>query len=465
MINQDQVAETDTIGDYFAVILRRWVTFVIVVGLVCVLGAVWIIGSGASYRASASVLVEPIAEPCTDASKPPEVNLANEREIADSLTTANVVKAALDTSSSPASLLSGLVVEALPDTEILRFTYTAPSSRVAKQRAQGFAEGYFGARTLNADNKITDCKERLDQDVRSIGDQLATNISATEQSPVGSAQRAQLTAERTGIEQQIRITQERLVALRSVNTRGGRIVKAASTAKPVPKSRQLILTVALALVLGAVAAFMRDRFDNRIRSTRDLLRAGLPSAYAEVDATGRSADGRAGYGRLRAALRSDPGCSSAILIVGSDTVASTAAVTAGIAVSYRGTRRAIVCVGTTAHEIEKLLRMGSAAVGDGRWNVRPAPTHEGLSVVTGIGVNGTSADELRWCLDTLRQEFDLLITVIEPLGDDGPLDLAPLFDAVVVVVAASTARAPEIAAIVRDLQEAGGSVIGSVLVV
>lgn len=463
-MEQDQQAQGDTVGAYMGVLRRRWVTLFLVAGAVFALGAGWMLAGAGSYRANAAVLVEPIAEPCTDATRTPDVNLANEREIADSLVTAAVVKEELKSSETPQALLRGLQVEALPETEILRFAYTAKSGSTARERAQGFSEGYLAARAEAAEKKIDACKTRLDEDVTNLSAQLADIIARTDLTATGSAERAQLTAERTGVEQQLRITQERLVGLRSVETVGGRIVKSASSSHPVAITRSLVLLAAAALVLGAIAAFLRDRFDQRLRSADDVRRAGLPPVLAEVGQRGRGQDGRAGFGRLRARLRSAPGATEAVLVAGIDGAGGTTAVASGLASSYRGTRRALVAVGGTAREVERSLGLEAAVGEDGAWVVRPAPQITGLSVVTGLGEDGTSAAEIRRCLDTLRGEFDVVIAVLEPLDGEGPLDVATLFDAVVVVIDASSSRIATIASVVQDLREAGGSVVGSVLV-
>ncbi|MBI4944182.1 MAG: hypothetical protein HY830_25860 [Actinobacteria bacterium] len=459
----EQQAQGDTFGSYLGVLRRRWVTLVVVAVLVFGLGAAWLLQGSGGYRATAAVLVQPIVEDPFGGARSDSVNLATEREVADSVLNATWVKEHLDAPGTPQSLLKGLQVTALAETEILKFTYKASGAETARLRAQAFADGYLAVRAEAAQKSIDAAAERFEAKATDLEQRLSENLAAQATTAPNSVERARLAADQEAIEQQLRAVQERIVDLGSVETKAGRVVKTAGSAHRVATTRTLVVLAAAALVLGVIAAFLRDRFDPRLRSAGDVRRAGLPPVLAEVGPD-RGSGKWASFGRVRARLGPSLGATETVLVAGVDSSESATAVASGLAASFVGARRALVAIGGTATTVERTFRLGAAEAGDRALAVRPVPQVTGLSLVTGLGDKGTSATEVRRCLDALRGEFDVVVAVLEPLGADGPLDVAVLFDAVVLVVEAQSSRIAPVVRLVQDLHEVGATVVGSVLV-
>ncbi|MBM3676106.1 MAG: hypothetical protein FJW88_14430 [Actinobacteria bacterium] len=459
----EQQAQGDTFGSYLGVLRRRWMTLVVVTVLVFGAGVAWLVKGSGGYRATAGVLVQPIVEDPFGGSRTEMVNLATEREVADSLLNATWVKEQLESPASPKALLNGLAVAPVSETEILRFSYTASSAETARLRAQAFADGYLAVRAEAAQNAIDAATERFESRAADLQQTLAENLVAQAATLPNSVERARLLADQEAIEQQLRVVQEQIIDLGSVDTRAGRVVKTAGAAHRVATTRTLVVLGAAALMLGVIAAFLRDRFDPRLRSAGDVRRAGLPPVLAEVGSD-RGSGKWASFGRVRARLGPSVGATEMLMVAGVDSAEGATAVASGLAASFVGARRALVAIGSTATTVERTFRLGAVEDGARAWAVRPVPQVTGLSLVTGLGANGTSATEVRRCLDALRGEFDVVVAVLEPLGVDGPLDVAVLFDAILVVVEARSSLVAPMARLVEDLHEMGVTVVGSVLV-
>jgi uncharacterized protein involved in exopolysaccharide biosynthesis len=89
------------------------------------------------FQSSEAALVVPIAD---GASLQTERTLALSRSVA---LTAGDRLSASGAPSDPQGLLVGLLVRAIPGTEILEFEYTHPVPEIAQERAQAFAEAYL----------------------------------------------------------------------------------------------------------------------------------------------------------------------------------------------------------------------------------------------------------------------------------------------------------------------------------
>ncbi|MBV9000539.1 MAG: polysaccharide biosynthesis tyrosine autokinase [Solirubrobacterales bacterium] len=224
--------------DYLAVLkYRKWLV-VATTAVVFLVVMAYTLSETRSYTSGARVLVEAFPTPPGDS--PPTPNLNTEAGLVHSAAVAATVQSSLNLSESPDSLLTGLDVFVEPQTELLDVRYTDAVPARAQRLAEGFATAYLDFRR-----------------------QQALQFLATE-NPLTPGHKLRLGGDGEGV---------------------GKVVQAAdlpvspSSPKPIENG---VVGFVVGLALGIFAAFLRERFDDRLRGVDDLEQWGGAPVLAVV---------------------------------------------------------------------------------------------------------------------------------------------------------------------------------------
>jgi polysaccharide biosynthesis transport protein len=257
VMNELQITEDRQglqLREYLAVLrVRKW-WIVLATVLVVASALAYSLQQTPVYVSQAQVFVSPIDLSGTN-TNPIYPTMANEIAIANSTEVARLV----DPNENPYALKANLSVsQDSPDSTILTFQYSSPDPQVAKQRAEAFAKAYL-------DNRQEGVFETLQDQAKAVQERI-------------SALREQVTQAtdpdiREGLKGYITVLLSQGPSLTATATNVGQIIQHA--ALPLnPTSPNHVKTGILALLaglpLGAGLAFLRERFDDRLRGRADL---------------------------------------------------------------------------------------------------------------------------------------------------------------------------------------------------
>jgi capsular exopolysaccharide synthesis family protein len=316
----EQVEQAVDIREYLVVLRARKWTVLFLTALLTTLALVYSFRQDPLYRAESRVLVGPMIS--GGLSDTP--NLETEAQVVASEPVASLVHN--DLSSHPIrSLLAGVDVEAITETEVLKIQFTSKDPRLAQDAANSFAERYIGYRRnlvleqLAAERRvlierIDAVAQRLTVLAQEIEDALASDDAGLVQTL--EVNRTTLSARLASLQQQ----SDDIQADQSVTQRGGEVIESAAlpSAPFTPNHvRDGIIGILFGLILGIGTAFLKDRLHDRFRGQGDLERAlgapvlatipkfrvsrkrgGLPTT---VDPHGRASEA---YRRLRTNVQS-----------------------------------------------------------------------------------------------------------------------------------------------------------------
>ncbi len=253
----------------FSSILRRRKMTVLGIAALVVLTTIAITARETKvYDATASVVVQ--GAPTTGGQN--QVNMATEGAVAGSPAVADlVIKQAHLKDVTARQLDTSLSVHVPVDSQVLQFTYSSPSPRVAQERAEAFAKAYLAFRTgeqaQTAEQAINAVQKQIDDNSRQLA--LIKEII-----PTLSGQPLAVAKEKEAARQAQQTTLQQRLALLNTNTAsfGGQL-----GAAPYPKSPasprvvvNLVAALFLGLLLGFGVAAAREYTDDRIRNREDL---------------------------------------------------------------------------------------------------------------------------------------------------------------------------------------------------
>ncbi|WP_327248015.1 lipopolysaccharide biosynthesis protein [Streptomyces sp. NBC_01320] len=272
--------EPALLRDQFRQLLRYRALLAIgvVVGL---LGSGWLaLSSEASYTATGEVFVrnatsDPFA---TGASADKGINIGSERQTAVSDAVGTIAARALarrDDRVKVGKLLAGLQVTNPPNTLVLRFSYTARTPALAKQRAEALADAYLEIRRERTENSIDNMVDGYRAQLKPLTEQrdkLAGESAGTRGDDVTSA--------RANLVVAISELSRKISELRALDTTPGYLnKKPVAPEKPTGAGLPLLLGLGgvVGLALGLLLSWVRLVFDPAVRSTRELVRSlGAP---------------------------------------------------------------------------------------------------------------------------------------------------------------------------------------------
>jgi tyrosine-protein kinase len=234
--------------DYVQVVKRRWKLILLITTVAVLLSIVYTSLQPSVYTATSEVLVrEPLAGATVPLSTQP-LNVENERQIMLSFPVATLVAERLELDESPQRLLQRIEVTIPKDADVLqvRFQHTVP--QIAAQGAQAFTQAYLDYKTQQAQQMLDERTTAINGKIQDLEDAGASQAVIA---PFNQA----------------------LLAIQSTTVDPGQILVDAQT-PGAPTSPNLALNIVLALLaglfVGLVAAFVRERLDDRLRGRSDL---------------------------------------------------------------------------------------------------------------------------------------------------------------------------------------------------
>jgi capsular exopolysaccharide synthesis family protein len=241
--------------------LRKWW---IVMATVIVVGSALLFSFQQTpvYVSEAEVFVKAVTLTGNEQNVDEALNMETQARLADSPGVA--VIAAKDLGLPPeeaGTLTSNLEVGAEPDTEILTFQYTHRNSETAARRAQALAEAYLKFREQSIGQGLAAQQEQLRQQIADRNEDLAATTD-----PVV---REDLKIQLLTLRNELSLVNAQQAEALDV---GQVFIPAQIPLQPASPNhaKTALLGLLAGLPLGAALAFLRERFDDRLRGRSDL---------------------------------------------------------------------------------------------------------------------------------------------------------------------------------------------------
>jgi capsular exopolysaccharide synthesis family protein len=276
-------ARPDLVEALAVVRLRKW--SIAVITLLFTAMAIFLADQQTpQYTSEAKVLVTAVdIDPTTGQFVPPD--LETEAELVQSQVIASQVKTLLNKgkgttfSGEARALLDGVSVTPVTDTDILEISYSSPSPAQAQARAQLFAEGYLLYRQQTVLNKIRLNNTEIRAQIHLLQRQLNDVEAQLDSLPPGDPGRADLESKESLL--QSLIVNKQLDLLQQPDTFSPGDVIQPADLPTAPSSPNKLLDAAFGLVaglsIGIGAAFLRDRLSGRLRTREQVEEeAGAP---------------------------------------------------------------------------------------------------------------------------------------------------------------------------------------------
>lgn len=275
-----EISERESmVGDYTGLVRRRAPLLLLGLVLGLALGVATLVLSPKTYESTTSVLVQPTAEDTNvvNGRTATAINLDTEAQIVTATVVAARAAELMDSSLKPRELARRVSVQVPANTSVLDITFAEGTARGAQRGAETFAKAYLDNRRDLAKDKLATSVEGLEDTIRSLNaDLIEVNDDLAD--TTNRARRAYLSTQRNVLEQQIRANTDSLNPLRNQEVQPGSVItQAQRPTSPSGIDPWLVLVSALfaGLLLGAIAAVVRDRRDRRVRNRHDLERLGL----------------------------------------------------------------------------------------------------------------------------------------------------------------------------------------------
>ena len=192
---------------------------------------------------------------------------------------------------------------------VVRVAFTAPTEQEAVRGADAIAQAYLEFRSDQAEQRIDTMLTSMNTRIEKLNEALLQANRELVSAEPGTTDYAQAVSQQQQIQVELDSLLSQRNALTSVDTTGGIVLTSArdSQFERSPSSRMALATgLAGGLVLGIVAAFARNPFDRRLRSSTDVaevlgapLLADLEPRKGEVPDDDAHEQMRVIYERLR----------------------------------------------------------------------------------------------------------------------------------------------------------------------
>jgi capsular exopolysaccharide synthesis family protein len=521
MQEHSMTAGSVELRDYLAVFRRQLVVIVAITLLGAAAAAAYTFRRTPVYESSASVLVRAITTNAFDPGSrvDQQLNMFNQRQLAQSEPVAAVAAKTLQTAATPAQLLEHVKVDVPANSQILRVKYRDTVPLTAQRGADAFAKAYLAFREADARAQATTSQKSLQRDITRFQKQAAaaekqiSDPDAT--SNTRQAAQAKLAAANNRLDQLL----TQLSGFQSLDFTPGTVIAAAALpSTPASPNNRLDIGIGLlvGLFLGVVLGFVRDRTDDRLRGREDLAErldrpvlATIPLLPARVRRDGKrrwkrrpknslvtleqpNSPAAESYRTLRtrmARLASQLDIKS-VMVISAGVGEGKSTTAANLAVVLAETGKDVLLVSADlrrprVHQffglpnktgLSNLLTDGTppdkrkGPVADGKqmaselWSVAPnlwvilsgpLPAHPSALM---------DSDPMRQFLKEQRDLFDFIILDCPPaLVVADALSLAPLADAVLVVADAKESDRDQVSRLREEIEQVGGSVVGAVL--
>ncbi|MFF8841185.1 hypothetical protein ACF08N_00400 [Streptomyces sp. NPDC015127] len=288
----DRYDEPDQLRDQLRQLLRYRATIALGIVLGLLAGLLLTLFRVGSYTSTGEVLVRSTTDPFSPfgVSVENQVSMGTERQIALSATVAARAAKDLREPSRSAVLLKDLRVSNPPETQVLRFEYTAGTAQRAARVANAFVDAYLADRKDRTDATVKRMTEGLEQQVARLTKKISKKAN---------------TAQDASLRDQINTMQKRISDIESRDTSGGDVVREAEPpALPSGPGTAMLLSTGVVggLFLGILLAWLRTALEPRARSVSEVQRAlGAPvlgivpgaAMDGELLDVGRTGGGRA----------------------------------------------------------------------------------------------------------------------------------------------------------------------------
>ncbi|GEC04890.1 hypothetical protein SSP24_25450 [Streptomyces spinoverrucosus] len=475
----DRYAEPDQLRDQLRRLLRYRVTIAtgIVLGLLG--GLLLVLLTAGSYSSTSEVLVRSRTDPFSTfgVAADNQVSMGTERQIALSATVAARAARTLGRPSKAAPLLANLRVTNPPDTQVLRFAYTAGTAKGAARVTNAFAEAYLADRQDRTKAMVKRMTSGLEQQI----DVLAKRIEAkSDDDPATSA---------AGLRDQISVLQKRVSDIRSYDTTGGDIVRRAEPpARPSGPGPAWLIGLGLigGLLLGVVLAWLRSALEPRARSVGEVQAAlgarvlgivpGADADDADPLVVGRAGGSRAeAYRTLAFLLRKTEGRTAAgtLLVVAPKEDGNAEAAAVNLAAAFAESGDDVLLVDATAGAPGLPARLPLLADA-----CAPVGAPEGSAVVDAgtagrfallpdsrgtTGDNRPAASAVTRALPYAESGRPVLVITRPLLEHADALAVAQRVDGVLVVGGLNRSRRDDLKRVRELIDCSGGHIVGAVL--
>lgn len=502
--------------DYALVVRRRWVIVLVTMVLGAALALGYAVHKGRSYAATSEVVVEPVTQGPLDPSAQPnlQVNMATEQAIAESSPVAQLAAGLMHrkllSTSAQTVVASHLSVTVPLLSDLLQITWQAKSAKAAQQGANAFANAYLTYRHGLLSDQVTRLGSTLSAQVATLQHQIKSVTAQLNNSASGSVQHQNLDATLTQLNGQLRTTSDTLTSLPTYNTSGGKVIDAALPLSPTGLRRSvvLILGALIGLLIGIVAAFVRDAFDDRLRDPAVLEQKLGASTLAILPGDTERAKSRRGahvttvthpgsraadtFRTLRTVLTSvtagEDLCSFVVVGVDSSVSSSQVAAELGVALAESGRQTLLIAADIRGSTLPQIFDVSNAAgltnllVGkaDSETTTQHPKSAGGVALLSVVArnlsliTNGPPLAQPLSILDSvamarflksLRDEYDFVVLDAPPADFAADvLAIARLVDGVVAVATKNRSKGRAAADLRQRLDQIGGHLVGGILV-
>jgi non-specific protein-tyrosine kinase len=505
--------------DYLTTLRRHWRLLVLVPLLAVAAAAFWSFRQTPVYQAKASVLVNPLsANPTPQAARPDQlINMANEKQVAQSAAVAELAGKQLRSTATPDRLLEHVSAEVPADSQILAISYLDTVPETAQRGADAFAKAYLDYRQDIVTRQVASKRKSLESQITKLSadtrkqEAIVANPNASETArrnaeAVLSLQNNELT----------NLGQE-LAALNRIELSAGRVIQPAELpSRPASPSHLINLGAGafIGLFLAIAVAFVRDRSGDRLRGQGDLADRVDRPVLASIPKLSRWKRRPSGLGWTRRSplalvLLDEPTSPAAeayrtlrtrvarlaaqldinsIMVVSPDVGEGKSTTAANLAVALAESRSNVLLVSADlrrprVHQFFSLENKSGLAnlLTDRTQNGPPTSglrSHTALelwsltphlwAILSGPPITHASSlmdsDAMKEFLKEQRDQFDFVIIDCAPaLVVADSLALAPLVDAVLVVADAKKTRRAAVSQLREQLEHVGGKMVGAVL--
>lgn len=487
-------------GDYMSVIRRRklLIAAMTLAGLALALFYSVAVAKP-SYVSNAKVLVRPITPDVTPQNPDRLIIMGSEREIATSTDVAVMARDRINPNASEIALKKKVTVSVLGTTQFLNFACSDKTKLGAQTCAQAFAEAYLQFKTGDAvkarDARVANANAALTP----INVQIVEATKRLAAAPVGSPAQAEAESTLRSLQEQGAPYRQVLADMAKLNVNdAGTVVSPANRpgapASPKPKTNAMLGSF-FGLFLGLLAAFGRDRVDNRLRGRVDLeeyLRAPVLATVPRTRRNGRTAPtlvtmqhpnspASEAYRALRTRMlvMAERQGLKTIMVASPTGEDGKTAIAANLAVSLAQVGKRVVLLsadlrGSKVHQyfgLDNERGLSNVLAGEmPPWEAVQEPAGLERLWVFGSGpvpaqpAELLQSDLMRELLAERRKVADfVIIEAPAALNASDCLALAPLVDGILVVADAKHTDRDEIEQVRIQFEQVGGQVVGSVM--
>ena len=507
--------------DYLTVFKRQLALILAIMVLGAAAAAAYSFRRTPVYDSTASVLVRAITTNAFDPGQrvDQQLNMFNQRQLAQSQPVAAVAAKSLETTATPAQLLEHVRVDVPANSQILRVHYSDTVPLTAQRGADAFAKAYLAFREADARTQASTSQRSIQKDVARLQKDASAAEKAISDPNADSNARQAAQARLTSINNRLQPLLAQLNGFLSLDFTPGTVIAAADLpGSPASPNHRLDIGIGLlvGLFLGVVLAFVRDRTDDRLRGREDLAErldrpvlATIPPLSKRVRQEGKlrwsrrhrnslvtleqpNSPAAESYRTLRtrmARLAAQLDINS-VMVVSAGVGEGKSTTAANLAVVLAETGKDVLLVSADLRRprvhhffslpnktgLSNLLTDGTppdkrkAPVADGKqmaselWSVAPnlwvilsgpLPAHPSALM---------DSDAMRQFLKEQRDLFDFIILDCPPaLVVADAMALAPLADAVLVVADAKESDRNLVSRLKEEVEQVGGRIVGAVL--